>query len=401
MSQSEINIGLVGHVDHGKTTLTNALSGTWTDRHSEEIKRGISIRLGYADCEFRKCLKCSEPGCYGTKKTCGCGEKTKLLRKISFVDSPGHETLMATMLSGAAMMDGAVLVIAANEECPQPQTAEHLAALDILGVKNIVIAQNKVDLVDKEEALENYNQIKKFIENSVAKNATVVPIAAHYNVNIDVLISVIEEKIPTPVRDTKKAPWMYVARSFDINRPGAVADDIEGGIIGGSLIQGELKVGDEIELCPGVRKEKSKKYTQISTKITGLKAGNELVKKVHPGGLIAIATTLDPAITKSDNLVGNITGFPGTLPPVHEKLKLEINLMERIVGKNESKIKPLVKGEHLMLSAGSAVTLGIITNPGEGEFDLMLPVCAGKGSRVALSRKLGARWRLIGFGIIK
>ena len=161
--QSEINIGMVGHVDHGKTTLTKALSGVWTDRHSEEIKRGISIRLGYADCIFYKCPKCAEPECYGTQETCPkCGEKTQVLRKVSFVDSPGHETLMATMLSGAAIMDGAVLVIAANETCPQPQTAEHLMALEILDVKHIVVAQNKVDLAGKENAVKNYEEIKKF-----------------------------------------------------------------------------------------------------------------------------------------------------------------------------------------------------------------------------------------------
>ncbi|MBM3309861.1 MAG: translation initiation factor IF-2 subunit gamma, partial [Candidatus Altiarchaeales archaeon] len=82
--QSEINIGLVGHVDHGKTTLTKALSGIWTDTHSEEIKRGISIRLGYADCEFYKCAKCGEPECYCTAPKCPkCGSQTKFLRKVS------------------------------------------------------------------------------------------------------------------------------------------------------------------------------------------------------------------------------------------------------------------------------------------------------------------------------
>ncbi|MBU0761755.1 MAG: 50S ribosome-binding GTPase, partial [Candidatus Altiarchaeota archaeon] len=142
--QPEINIGLVGHVDHGKTSLTKALSGKWTDTHSEEIKRGISIRLGYADIEVFKCSKCPEPDGYTTKDVCPkCGKKAVLIRTISFVDSPGHETLMATMLSGAALMDGAVLVIAANEKCPQPQTAEHLTALNTLGIQNIVIAQNK------------------------------------------------------------------------------------------------------------------------------------------------------------------------------------------------------------------------------------------------------------------
>ena len=147
-NQPEINIGMIGHVDHGKTTLTQRLTGKWADEHSEELKRGISIKLGYADAAFYKCPKCKDPACYCVKNKCPkCGSTAELLRVVSFVDAPGHETLMAIMLSGAAIMDGAVLVIAANELCPQPQTREHLAALDISGIKNIVIVQNKIDLV--------------------------------------------------------------------------------------------------------------------------------------------------------------------------------------------------------------------------------------------------------------
>ncbi|MDY6780802.1 MAG: translation initiation factor IF-2 subunit gamma, partial [Halobacteria archaeon] len=176
--QPEVNIGLVGHVDHGKTTLVQALSGEWTDQHSEEMKRGISIRLGYADTTFRKCPEVDEPDCYTVEETCPDGSESEPLRKVSFVDAPGHETLMATMLSGASIMDGAVLVISANEDCPQPQTEEHLMALDIIGVENIVIAQNKLDLVSREEAKENYEQIKEFVEGTVAEDAPIVPISA-------------------------------------------------------------------------------------------------------------------------------------------------------------------------------------------------------------------------------
>ena len=122
MAQAEVNIGLVGHVDHGKTTLTRALSGVWTDKHSEELRRGITIRLGYADIEFRICETCKGVEAYTTEKNCPkCGGPSKVLRKVSFVDAPGHETLMATMLSGAAIMDGAILVIAANENAHSPR----------------------------------------------------------------------------------------------------------------------------------------------------------------------------------------------------------------------------------------------------------------------------------------
>ena len=145
--QPEINIGMIGHVDHGKTTLTKALSGEWADRHSEEVKRGISIRLGYADVAFYKCPNCEGSAAYGTSAKCPkCGSDTQYLQSVSFVDAPGHETLMATMLSGAALMDGAILLVAANEKCPQPQTKEHLMALSIIGIEKIIIVQNKIEI---------------------------------------------------------------------------------------------------------------------------------------------------------------------------------------------------------------------------------------------------------------
>ena len=175
----EVNIGLVGHVDHGKTTLVQALSGEWTDQHSEEMKRGISIRLGYADATFRRCPEEDEPAAFTVEETCGEHDvETDVLRTVSFVDAPGHETLMATMLSGASIMDGAVLVVSASEPVPQDQTEEHLMALDIIGIDNIVVAQNKVDLVDQERAQENYQQIQEFVEGTVAEGAPIVPVSA-------------------------------------------------------------------------------------------------------------------------------------------------------------------------------------------------------------------------------
>jgi len=216
--QPEINIGMIGHVDHGKTTLTQRLTGKWADEHSEELKRGISIKLGYADAAFYKCPTCKEPKNYTMKKKCPiCDSACELLRVVSFVDAPGHETLMAIMLSGAAIMDGAVLVIAANEVCPQPQTREHLTALDISGIENIVIVQNKIDLVSEKNAVKNYEQILEFTKGTVAEGAPIIPVSAHHDINVDVLIKAMEDTIPTPIRDLDKSPLMYIARSFDIN----------------------------------------------------------------------------------------------------------------------------------------------------------------------------------------
>ena len=407
MSQPCVNIGMVGHVDHGKTTLVSALSGVWTDTHSEEMKRGISIRLGYADTTFRKCPTCPEPQGLSVAKTCEhCGTKTEEVRTVSFVDSPGHETLMATMLSGAAIMDGAILVIAANEECPQPQTKEHLMALNIIGIKNIVIVQNKIDLVPKEKVIEHYHQIKEFVKGTVAENAPVVPISAQQNINIDVLIGAMNEMIPTPVQKLDKPAHLLIARSFDINKPGTPIDKIAGGVIGGTLTAGTLKTGDDIEIRPGrkVESENAVRWEPIFTNVNLIIAGKEKANEATPGGLLALGTGLDPSITKSDSLTGQVAGVPGTLPPTRDSFTLELKLLERVVGvSDEESIGKIKTSEPLMLNVGTATTVGIVTSAREdvAEAKLKRPVCAEAGSMVAISRRVGSRWRLIGVGVIK
>ncbi len=398
---------MVGHVDHGKTTLTQALSGTWTDVHSEEIKRGISIRLGYADTTFRKCKNCDEPTCYTTKEKCPVDKGlTEELRTVSFVDAPGHETLMATMLSGGALMDGAVLVIAANEPCPQPQTKEHLMALDVIGVKNVVVVQNKIDIVSKEKALENYRQIKEFLRGTVAEKAPVIPVAAQHGTNIDLLIRAIERVIPTPLRDLDKPPKMLIARSFDINKPGTKPKNIKGGVLGGALMEGILKVSDEVEIRPGIRIEEENKvsWRPIKTRIESLIAAGEKKEEIGPGGLIGVGTLLDPTLTKSDGLSGRVLGRPDTLSEEMNRLLIEVHLLKRVVGtKEELEVTAIKTNEPLMLNVLTTTTVGIVSSArgNEAEVKLKLPVVVEKGSRVAISRRIGTRWRLIGFGIVK
>lgn len=405
--QPETNIGMIGHVDHGKTMLTKALTGEMTDRHSEEVKRGISIRLGYADVAFYKCKKCDEPECYTNQPKCPtCEDGCELLRSVSFVDAPGHETLMATMLSGAAIMNGALLLVAANEPCPQPQTREHLMALSIIGVDKIIVVQNKIDLVSPEEAMTNYNEIKEFVKGTIAENAPVIPISAHHDVNIDTLIGAIERTIPTPKWDKSKPSRMYVARSFDVNPPGTKIDKLKGGVLGGSLTQGRLRIGDEVEVRPGRKVETGKGVTwePIVTQVRSLFAGGLKLDEAGPGGLIAIGTGLDPVITKSDSLVGRIAGAPGTLPPVQSSLIVETTLMKRVVGvTSDLAVDNLKTNEPLMLSVGTATTVGVVTSgrSDSAEISLKIPVCAEKGQRIAVSRRITGKWRLIGYGTVK
>jgi len=406
-AQPEVNIGLIGHVDHGKTTLTERLSGKWTDTHSEELKRGITIRLGYADAILRKCKKCKGSNAYSVSEKCPhCDSKTEELRKISLVDAPGHESLMATMLAGATIMDGALLLIAANENCPQPQTREHLMALQIIGVKNLVIIQNKIDLVPEEKAIKNYEQIKALVKDTIYKDAPIIPISAIHNVNIGALIEAIEKEIPTPKRNPKKDPLMFVARSFDINKPGSAIEKLEGGVIGGALKQGKLSVGQEIEIRPGFMfEEKNQKiYKPVHTKIVSAMTGKLCIDDVYPGGSVAILTTLDPSVVKSDKLTGSLVGLKDKLPETLYELDLEVHLLERVVGsKDDLDVVPIKKMESLMLNVNSASTVGIVidVSKNHAKCKLKLPVCAEKESRVTISRLVGNRFRLIGYGVLK
>ncbi len=312
---------------------------------------------------------------------------------------------MATMLSGAAVMDGAILVIAANEKCPQPQTREHLAAIDAVGLRNLIVVQNKIDLVSQEQAEESYNEIKNFLKGSIAEKAPIIPVSAQQIVNIDLLIQAMQEYLPTPERDPNLPPRMYVVRSFDVNKPGTPIDDMVGGVIGGSITQGNFNVGDEIEIRPGLpqRQKNRIKMRELYTTITSLHVGNTQVDEALPGGLAGIGTMLDPSLTKSDGLVGSLAGKPGTLPPVVETMVLNYRLFDRVVGSmTEEKVAKIAKGEKLLLNAGTAKTMGEVTNVSRDEMEtqLSIPVCVLPGDRVALSRRIGGRWRLIGVGTV-
>jgi len=278
-------------------------------------------------------------------------------------------------------------------------------ALSIIGVDKIIVVQNKIDIVSAEEARVNYKEIVQFIKGTIAEKAPIIPISAHHDVNIDMLIEAIEKNIPTPNWDKSKPARMYVARSFDVNVPGTKIEKLKGGVIGGSLTQGTIKVGDEVEIVPGRKVTTGSKSTwePIITEVRSLYAGGLALDKATPGGLIAIGTGLDPSFSKSDSLVGRIAGVPGTLPPMVNDLTVRTELMKRVVGvTSELAVDNLKTNEPLMLSAGTATTVGVVTSgrADSAEVALKIPVCVEKGQRIAISRRIAGKWRLIGYGVI-
>lgn len=393
---------MVGHVDHGKSTLTKALTGKKTDIHSEEIKRGISIKLGYADSAIYKCLDPDGKEFYSRDSKAG---KCELARVISIVDAPGHETLMATMLSGSSIMNGALLVIAANEKCPQPQTREHLTALEIMGIKDIIVVQNKIDLVTRERALESYNEIKQFLTGSIAESAPVIPVSAYHNTNIDALYKLIVDLIKPPEFNQAMDPRMFVARSFDVNKPGTPPDKLIGGVIGGSLVKGEFRIGQEIEIVPGIQTGKGGKqvWENVTTEIVSLMAGSSSYDSIKPGGLAAVGTKLDPFLTKGDSFTGRIAGAVGKVPPLLFNLSLDTFLLKRVVGfEEELNVEPIRSKESIMITVGTSNTVGVVTSARDDRIEIMLkyPVAAEVDERVAIGRRISNRWRLIGYGNI-
>ncbi|EDV25000.1 eukaryotic translation initiation factor 2 gamma [Trichoplax adhaerens] len=422
--QATINIGTIGHVAHGKSTLVKAISGVQTVRFKSELERNITIKLGYANAKIYKCdnSECPRPGCYrscGSVKEdvfpCerpGCGGKFRLERHVSFVDCPGHDILMATMLNGAAVMDAALLLIAGNESCPQPQTSEHLAAIEIMKLNHIIILQNKIDLIKEGQAKDQYEKITKFVHGTVAESAPVIPISAQLKYNIEVVCEYICKKIPLPVRDFLADPRLIVIRSFDVNKPGSEVDELKGGVAGGSILQGVLKVGQEIEVRPGIvskNKDGEIVCTPIVSKIVSLYAEKNDLQYAVPGGLIGVGTKIDPTLCRGDRMVGQVLGGIDGLPSIYTEIEISFFLLKRLLGvrtegdKKGAKVQKLSKNEVLMVNIGSLSTGGrvVAVKADLAKVLLTQPVCTETGEKIALSRRVEKHWRLIGWGQIR
>ncbi|KAJ6560703.1 hypothetical protein B0H10DRAFT_2169411 [Mycena sp. CBHHK59/15] len=414
----------IGHVAHGKSTVVKAISGVQTVRFKNELVRNITIKLGYANAKIYKCENeaCPRPGCYRSYRSdkednppCerpGCNSRMMLIRHVSFVDCPGHDILMATMLNGAAVMDAALLLIAGNETCPQPQTSEHLAAVEIMKLEHIIILQTSIAAFVKGVfTLWLTRLVAEHHTGTVAESSPIVPISAQLKYNIDAVNEYIVKRIPIPIRDFTSDPRLIVIRSFDVNKPGAEVDDLKGGVAGGSILTGVLRLGQEVEIRPGVVTKDNAGRNQckpIFSRIMSLHAENNLLQFAVPGGLIGVGTRIDPTLCRADRLVGQVLGAVGKLPKIYTELEISLFLLRRLLGvktedKKQTKVSKLVKNELLLINIGSTSTGGRVLNVKAdlAKIQLTSPACTEIGEKVALSRRIEKHWRLVGWGSVQ
>ncbi len=321
-NQPTINVGMIGSVSNGKSSLTRNLTGIKTQKHSAEHERNITIKLGYANTKIYKCPSCTKPECYKNypsniyNANCTiCNADMVLEKHISFIDCPGHNLLMATMLNGACVMDSSIIVESvANIEMPSPQTIEHLLATDMLNLRSAFVCMNKVDITSRNNTIKNIQKFNNFMETKRGV-LPIVPISANLGLNTDVVCEYICDMIKEPKRDLESGAKMIIIRSFNINKQNTKIEKLQGGVAGGTLVKGILKIGDTVKILPGFltknqNNEKKKEnrewtYQPIITTVESINSEKNNLDMAIPGGLIGVKLSIDPSISANDGLVGS------------------------------------------------------------------------------------------------
>ena len=407
-NQPTVNIGVIGSVSNGKSSITEKITGVKTQKHSTELERNITIKLGYANAKIYKCSSCPPPKCFQPypsgimKAFCKlCNEEMELIKHISFIDTPGHNLIMATMLNGTCVMDCTILVESAVNKEPASQTKEHLIATKITNLSNSIVCMNKLDLVKKNVALQRIDTLKRFLKDTTAENSPIIPLSANHEINIDILCEYICKYIEEPKRDLSEDVKMIVIRSFNINKQDILLSQIEGGVIGGTLTSGVLRKNDQVWIYPGyVTKNKDStvdcqwRYKPIKCKILSINSEKNNLEFAVPGGLIGIKLDIDPALTAKDNLVGNVlTKLDNNKYRISEILLTEIELIKR-----NSPIE-IKKGDIIDINYNACNVRGevIVIRKNKSEIKLIeKPVCIQLNDYITLSRKISDNIVLLG-----
>jgi translation initiation factor 2 subunit 3 len=403
-NQPLINIGMIGHVSDGKSTLTKCLTQVQTQKFSKEIESNITMRLGYANARIYKCPNCISPSCYygvGTNlkdSTCKhCNTQGELMNHVSFVDCPGHNSFMGTMLNGTSVMDYTITVESAvNKTFPAPQTIQHLSAVEYNNIQNIGMILNKIDLVSEITTIDKVDELKKFLQNYTCKNVPIIPMSASFDINVDVVCEMLAYlKVPQRELESSKLR-MNIIRSFNINLPGTSIENLKGGVVGGSIVKGTINLNDEIYIYPGMIYENS--YQPLKAKVITIFSEKKSLESAVPGGLIAIGLDIDPGLTGDDALVGNVIKKTNTdIGFVTKDLDLKVNFFE---GFND-KIFNNESSKQIILNVNTNNIQGeIIENKENDVFNFVLqkPIYIEKDDKITVSIKLHEGLQVVGTG---
>jgi translation initiation factor 2 subunit 3 len=411
--QPNINIGIIGHVADGKTTFVETLSGIDTRKFAKEQTRNCTIQLGYANVKIYKCPECPQPSCYKSCKSSifkleceTCQKDMILVKHISFIDCPGHYTLMNTMLNGAAVMDSAILIESvANDPYPAQQTMEHLAAIEISGLQCYFACLNKLDLAKRDIAKSKLHSLQEYLKDTASSGIPLVPIVATTGINFDVVCQYLVEQIPKPTRKRDGNGRMTIIRTFNINRQRIPIDELIGGVLGGSITEGHFKIGQTIMIVPGKISSDKQSYRPIKCSIESIQSDVNSIEIAGPGGLIAIQTTLDPALTTQDRLVGQIAIDPSDVDnySVYTRLDMSYRMIKLDLHKYKFAVNDVIKINH----NASNIVANIINIDKKNKMITVIilpsskPICARLDDVVSISKSTATGDRLVAMCIIK
>jgi len=406
-NQPLINIGTLGSVSDGKSTFIAKCTGTLTQRHASEKHRNITIRQGYANMKIWKeneqyYTTDSNPQTYITDN----GKYCTLVNHISFLDCPGHQELIKVMLSSIEQMDGAIVVVAVDQPLVnKPQLIQHLAAAKLGRIKKIIVCMNKIDLVTKDVLFERKNELDIMLKQYDIVPFAIIPTCFNKNIGLKYVIRAIMDLFdPKDFIGRTNTPALFrTSRSFDINTPGTDWSNVVGGVVGGSLAEGNLKVGEQIEIRPGMISGRNGKFVcqPIITTILSIKTDSTELTEIVPGGLIGIRTDADPFYFKSDKLIGQIIGNVGKMPNVYSCIILPIDIVTLF---GSFQWKPVEK-ESVSIQIGTQMTDAVISNISNNDLNITfvfkIPVCISDNQHIVICRAYDKILRIVGEGTFK
>lgn len=404
-NKATYNVGMIGHVANGKSTISEQIAKRETNVHSNEKEKNITMHMNYANAKIYKNILNKKPECYISSSSYDNIEddNIKLIKHISLVDCPGHQSFMKYMFDGAWVMDSCFVVMSAeHENIPAPQTIEHLMVIKSMNIKLLGVVLNKCDRVKNSRKIPILiNNIKKWLKKNDFDNIPIIPCCANRNINIDILLEIIANA-KEPERDITSSSSMVCVRSFDVNKYNKSLKNLIGGAIGGSVIKGIFNKNDKIKIYPGIlKKENNKwKYKILETKIISMKSEKNNLDIANPGGLISLGTKLDPSITARDRLIGSliISENNSNPPKVYDSIIVDKFKNTSNIGIN------INKGDSITINSKALEINSIIEDVQDDMIYIKLlskPLCVMENDNVSISKKINTITnKIVGYGIV-